>query len=276
MLSRKCSRSCISSGVVFFLISLLLSTLSAVSFVAAEQSTPTQDSTYSLNYIIHGEDNGPFQVFTDTSLGEGFISELMAILVAEENATVKPLMRPIKRIKRGLAEGKFKPWITYGMEGWRELPAYKNFHFSKQVLLEYRLSQILYGDQVVPAKALTDFRDCRVLLIRGFNYGPLFAKLKQHGANVIYADSFEQALKMLKYGRADIFLGFDLRVNYVLRKMNWQQEDFRTHPFLKGTQAGNTVLMMSEDVPVDFVRRIEQRLQTVIEDRRWQEILQRY
>ncbi len=276
MLSRKCCHSCISSGVVFFLIFLLLSTLSAVSFATVEQSAPAQDSTYSLNYIIHGEDNGPFQIYTDMSLGEGFISELMAILVAEENATVKPLMGPIKRIKRGLAEGKFKPWITYGMEGWRELPAYKNFHFSKQVLLEYRLSQVLYGDQVVPAEGLTDFRDCRVLLIRGFNYGPLFGELKQHGANVIYADSFEQALKMLKYGRAEIFLGFDLRVNYVLRKMNWQQEDFRTHPFLKGTRAGNTVLMMSEDVPVDFVQRIEQRLQTVIEDGRWQEILQRY
>lgn len=276
MLSRKCSRSCISSGVVFFLISLLLSTLSAVSFVAAEQSTPTRDSSYKLNYIIHGEDNGPFQVLTKNALGEGFISELMAVLVAEEDVAVTPLMRPIKRIKRGLAEGKFKPWITYGMEAWRELPAYKDFHFSKQVLLEYRLSQIVYEDQAVPAKALTDFRDCRVLLIRGFNYGPLFTSLSQHGANVIYADSFDQALKMLKYGRADIFLGFDLRVNYVLRKMNWQQEDFRIYPFLGGTQSGNTVLMMSEDVPVELVQRIEQRLQTVIEDGRWQEILQRY
>ncbi len=276
MLSRKCTRSRSSGGVVFFLSSLLMSTLFLVPFVNAEQNTLAQGSSYKLNYIIHGEDNGPFQVLTKKSLGEGFISELMAVLVAEEDVAVTPLMRPIKRIKRGLAEGKFKPWITYGMEAWRELPAYKNFHFSKQVLLEYRLSQIVYENQAVPARALTDFQDCRVLLIRGFNYGPLFTSLSQHGANVIYADSFDQALKMLKYGRADIFLGFDLRVNYVLRKMNWQQEDFRIYPFLGGTQSGNTVLMMSEDVPVELVQRIEQRLQTVIEDGRWQEILQRY
>jgi ABC-type amino acid transport substrate-binding protein len=276
MLSRKCTHSRSSGCVVFFLSSLLMSALFVVPFVSAEQNTLAQGSSYHLNYIIHGEDNGPFQVLTKNALGEGFISELMAVLVAEENVTVTPLLRPIKRIKRGLAEGKFKPWITYGMEAWRGLPAYKNFHFSKQVLLEYRISQIVYEDQVVPAKALTDFRECRVLLIRGFNYGPLFASLKQHGANVIYADSFDQALKMLKYGRADIFLGFDRRVNYVLRKMNWLQEDFRIYPFLGGTQSGNTVLMMSEDVPVELVQRIEQRLQTVIEDGRWQRILQRY
>ncbi len=276
MLSRKSCLSSIGSGVVSLLSSLLLSILFGIPFTSADQSMPVPESTYQLNYIIHGEDNGPFQIVKGESLGAGFISELMATLLAGENVIATPLMRPIKRIKRGLTEGKFKPWITYGMEGWHRLPAYKNFHFSKQVLLEYRLSQIVYEEQVVPAKSLADFRDCRVLLIRGFNYGPVFTGLKQHGANVIYADSFEQALKMLKYGRADIFLGFDRRVNYVLREMSWQQKDFRIYPFLDGSQSGNTVLMMSEDVPAELVQRIEQRLQAVIEDGRWQEILQRY
>lgn len=243
-------------------------------------SDPAPTST-PLNYLIYGSGNGPFQVdptfaAPDKHVARGFISDLIYELLRDENVEITPVVEPIKRIKRDLLAGQHKPWITYGFRGWETLPGWKEFHFLPQNLFEYTLSQVYYGDFVKPASTFSEFKDCRVILIRGFSYQFVVDKLKEHGAVVVYAENFTQALRMLKYGRAEIFLGFDKRVSYVLQEMGLADDPFHLSPFMPGQLKGYATLMLSDDIPQPMVERLTRKLQQMIDDGRWQALWDRY
>ncbi|BFM17677.1 hypothetical protein R50073_38600 [Maricurvus nonylphenolicus] len=245
-----------------------------------------------MNYLIYGAGNGPFQIapaFSDSNgtdssysdtfdeqIARGFITDFIYELLREENVKITPVVEPIKRMKRDILAGQFKPWITYGFRGWEAMPGWEGFHFLPQNLFEYTLSQVYYGDFVKPASTFSEFKDCRVILIRGFSYQMVVEKLQEHGALVVYADNFAQALRMLKYGRAEIFLGFDKRVKYVLQEMGLADDPFHLSPFMHGQLKGYATLMMSDDIPQPMVDRLTDRVQAMIDSGRWQALWDRY
>lgn len=266
---------------LFFYLALICFGLSSPTMAWASEDTAEY---LPLNYLIYGVGNGPFQITpayplsasNDKTVARGFISDFIYELLEEEAVQITPVVEPIKRIKRDMLAGQLKPWITYGFRGWQSMPGWEKFHFLPQNLFEYTLSQVYYGDVVKPASQFSEFKDCRVILIRGFSYQMVVDDLHAHGAFVVYADSFAQALRMLRHGRADIFLGFDKRVKYVLKEMGVADEPFHLSPFMQNRLKGYATLMLSDDVPQSMVDRLTRRVQQMVDDGRWQALWDKY
>ncbi|MGH1370751.1 MAG: hypothetical protein ACRBBW_01865 [Cellvibrionaceae bacterium] len=216
-----------------------------------------------LDYLVYSNHNAPYQ-FSDVVQGhKGVVCRIVEIIAARADRVVHPHMEPIKRLKRSIELNKYQNWITYGMRGWESLPAWRDHHFSSVNIFQFSPMLVQLASDEAVMSTLADIGQRKVLIISGFDYGPVYDFIVNRGAVVESVDTQQKALSMLRQGRAEVFLEDKYRVNYTLAKMNLAADQFKMTSLASAQpsqEAFGVALVMSKDMPEESVNTMNQVL----------------
>lgn len=234
-------------------------------------------NTKVLDYLVYSNHNAPYQ-FSDVELGhKGIVCRIVDIIAARTGSTVHPHMEPIKRLKRSIELNKYQQWISYGMRSWESLPAWQDHYFSDVNIFQFSPVLVQPANSEPSIETLAEIGQRKVLVIHGFDYGPIYDFIVSRGAIVESVDTQQKALSMLRQGRADVFLEDKYRVTYALAMMKLSAEQFNMTPLQPVSEdALSVALVMSKDMPEESVKIMNQVLREMVDTGQLELLVKRY
>jgi hypothetical protein len=244
-----------------------------------EQKTPQQ-----VQYLVYGAENPPYQ-FSNPQLKElglatvGIVCRLAEEIAREAGFQILSLEEPARRLKRSIASKRYQRWISYGQRAWENDPAWQDHHFSKINLFSFQPGVVTRADRRLEIRSLDDVADKVVVLIRGFDYGPVLSQLQKLGTRLEYAEDSYDALSMLEMGRADVYLEDLRRARFVARARQLEASMAADNAFnfaVLALPAREVAMVMSGDMPSEYVMAMNRALERLESDGRLQQIVNSY
>jgi len=233
-----------------------------------------------INYLIYGRSAEPYQIIDRpgqvSGMGRGIVTDLVVEIFRDSPYQLKPVIKPVKRIKREMAAGAVKNWITYGFRSWESLPEWRHVAFADSDLLPYSLSLATRRDNIREQGLVKDLKGQDIIWIHGYSYAGLEQFIDTFKVRFEFAKNHMQAIKMLAQQRKVFFMENEERIRYAMKKVGVTESDFAflsMEPYVKSTQL---TLIMGGDMDPEMRDFVNQRLARLLESGYVAEAANRY
>ena len=237
-------------------------------------SDSSQKHANNINYLVYGSAGEPLQIIEQDGLLSGFVTDVVNEVFAGKDWHIQPVMKPIKRIKREMVQGKAKRWIAYALRSWKSEGVWGNTTFADVDLLSYHLS---LGYKKSPiSKSLSDISERGVVWIQGFRYPGALEFSRRYDFRFQRAKDHTSMLKMVEAGRVYAFMEYAPRMVYVMNKLEVDRSGYEFLSLADEIPPTSITLLMSNDLGSDVISFINHRLKAMEESGRIHELALRY
>ncbi|MCP4369472.1 MAG: amino acid ABC transporter substrate-binding protein [Deltaproteobacteria bacterium] len=216
---------------------------------------------------------GEYAPYTSAEMeGYGLMTEIVSATVKEMGFEPEYVFHPWRRCENSVREGRIWATFPYGLTEERA----KNFFFSDVLLVTS--TKFFYSKkhqkQKITWETLEDLKPYKIGGVLGYYYEKEF---QQAGLNVEYTDTEEFCIKMLRFGRIDLFPQ-DVAVGWALIKKYFPEEIENFGVLDKAHETSGYYLMVSKTYPKtkDLLQKFNAALKRIKQHGVIERIVQKY
>lgn len=227
-----------------------------------------------IHYLVYGSAAEPLQIIESNGVLRGFITDVVNEVFEPSNIAIKPVMKPIKRIKREMIQGQAKRWIAYALRSWKSEGVWDGASFATVDLLPYHLS--LGYKKTSSNIELQHLSQQGVVWIQGFRYPGTKAFSDRYQFEFQRAKDHTAMLKMVEAGRVHYFMEHKPRMLHVMDKLGVDKSSYGFYSLHTQVPPTHITLLMSNDLGPEVIAFVNRRLTEMSLSGRIQELSHRY